>query len=281
MTLLPVAGPYSFELSTERFRAFGLDRANAWHEGALYRVVGVREVRIAEAPGGADVEPLDDEIRPVAEAVLGLPFELESFYAFAAGDGILLGLVEALDGFRPPLSPEPFETLVTSISAQQVSLRAAIAIRNRLVDRYGGPRGEHSVGFPARDTIAGLEEDDLFALGFSHRKAQYILALARSELDLGALGSLPDEEIHALLRALPGIGEWTVDWFLARHLARPRAWPAGDLALRKAVSRFYRGLGPEFEDLSIEETRAMGDRFDPFQNLTAHYLLTGARTAAA
>ena len=125
--------------------------------------------------------------------------------------------------------PEPFETLVTSISAQQVSLRAAIAIRNRLVDRYGGPRGEHAVGFPARDTIAGLSEDDLFALGFSHRKAQYILALARSELDLGALGSLPDEEIHALLRALPGIGEWTVDWFLARHLARPRAWPAGDL----------------------------------------------------
>ena len=34
---------------------------------------------------------------------------------------------------------------------------------------------------------------------------------------------------------------------------------------------------PAGDDLSIEETRALGDRFDPFQNLTAHYLLTGAR----
>ena len=126
--------------------------------------------------------------------------------------------------------------------------------------------------------VAGLEEDDLFALGFSHRKAQYIVTLARSDVDLGALDALPDEEIHALLRALPGIGEWTVDWFLARHLARPRAWPAGDLALRKAASRFYGAPGAE--DLSIEETRVLGDRFDPFQNLTAHYLLTGARMAA-
>src|SRR4051812_49099180 len=55
-------------------------------------------------------------------AVLGGLFNREPFYAFAARDGILRGLVEALNGFRPPLSPEPFETLVTSISAQQVSL---------------------------------------------------------------------------------------------------------------------------------------------------------------
>jgi DNA-3-methyladenine glycosylase II len=275
VTLLRVAGPYSFELSTERFRTFGYDLANAWHEGALYRIVDGREVRFSAAPGGADVEPLDDATRPVAEALLGVRFELEPFYAFAAGDGILRGLVDELDGFRPPLSPAPFETLVTSISAQQVSLKAAIAIRNRLIDRYATTRGEHAVAFPARDVVAGLDEDDLFALGFSRRKSQYILALARSDIDLDALGDLPDEEIHARLRALPGIGEWTVDWFLARHLARPRAWPAGDLALRKAASRFYGGGA----DLSIEETRILGDRFEPFQNLTAHYLLTGARVA--
>ncbi len=278
MTLLRVAGPYSFELSTERFVAFGPDLAHAWHEDALYRIVGGREVRFSEAAGGVDVEPLDDAIRPVAEAVLGLRFELEPFYAFAAGDGILRGLVEALDGFHPPLAPEPFESLVTSITAQQVSLRAAFAIRNRLIDRYGGARGDHAVAFPTRDVVARLAEDDLFALGYSRRKAQYIVTLARSDVDLAALGELPDEEVHARLRALPGIGEWTVDWFLARHLARPRAWPAGDLALRKAASRFYGDTGAE--DLSIEETRILGDRFDPFQNLTAHYLLTGSRMAA-
>ena len=82
-------------------------------------------------------------------------------------------------------------------------------------------------------------EDDLFALGFSTRKAEYVVGLARSDLDLDALAALPDEEVAARLVALRGLGEWTADWFLARHLARPHAWPAGDLGLRKAVAAFY------------------------------------------
>ena len=98
-----------------------------------------------------------------------------------------------------------------------------------------------------------------------------MVGLARSDLDLHALALLPDEEVKAALTALTGIGEWTADWFLARHLARPTAWPAGDLGVRKAASRFY-GDGSL---LSIDEVRAIGARFDPFQNLAAHYLLAG------
>jgi DNA-3-methyladenine glycosylase II len=74
-----------------------------------------------------------------------------------------------------------------------------------------------------------------------------------------------------------GLGEWTADWFLARHLARPRAWPAGDLGLVKAVALFYfDGVRP-----TSKELRAFGERFAPFENLAAHYLLTGARVAPA
>ena len=46
MTLLPLPDPYDFELSTERFRAFGPDLANLWYEGGVHRVVGGREIRI-------------------------------------------------------------------------------------------------------------------------------------------------------------------------------------------------------------------------------------------
>jgi 3-methyladenine DNA glycosylase/8-oxoguanine DNA glycosylase len=63
--------------------------------------------------------------------------------------------------------------------------------------------------------------------------------------------------------ALRGIGAWTAEWFLARHLARPHAWPAGDLALRKAV-------------VPLDVVDA-GIRFHPFQNLSAHYLLLANR----
>jgi DNA-3-methyladenine glycosylase II len=229
------------------------------------------------ARGGVSVEPLDDVIAPVVLQLLGSQFELEPFYRFATFDPVLARLSEALRGLRPPLAATPFESLVTSITAQQVSLRAAFAIRNRLIRRFGEKPLQQSVAksevraFPTQDAIAAAEEGELVALGFSRRKAAYVIGLARSDLDLDELSVLPDEEVKSRLTALAGIGEWTADWFLARHLARPRAWPAGDLGLRKAVSAFY-GDGRTYE---TEEVRALGARFDPFQNLTAHYLLTG------
>jgi DNA-3-methyladenine glycosylase II len=265
VALLPIPEPYDFELSTERFRAFGPDLANLWHEGGLHRVVDGREVRIEAAPGGVVVEPLDARIEAEISTLLGLPFDLDAFYR-AATDPIVRELIAKLSGFRPPLAPDPFESFVTSISAQQVSLFAAFAIRNRLIERFG-ERGEHAYGFPARERLAAADEAELFSLGFSRRKAEYVVGLARSDLDLDGLAALPDGEVKVWITAVRGLGEWTADWFLARHLARPRAWAPGDLGVRKAVAAFY-------GDVDIH---SVVERFDPFQNVTVHYLLTGAR----
>jgi len=274
LTLLPLPDPYDFELSTARFRAFGPDIANLWSEGGVHRVVGGREIRIEAAPGGVEVEPLDDETEPVARAIVGAGFELDPFYAWAEGDEVLRELVPRLAGLRPPLAPDPYEALVSAISAQQVSLFAAFAIRNRMVERFG-VRGVHAYEFPTRARMAQANEEQLTELGFSRRKAEYVLGVARSDVDFGALHTLSDDEVKTTLTSIRGLGEWTADWFLARHLARPRAWPAGDLGLVKAVSTFCFGG----RKLSIAEVREAGARFDPFQNLTAHYLLTGFRTA--
>jgi DNA-3-methyladenine glycosylase II len=254
--------PFDFELTTARFRALGLDRATLWDDGALYRAVGGREVRIAAADGGVEVEPLDAEIASVVARVLGFEFDLVEFAAWAAGEELLAPLVVRFAGFRPTLAPDPFEMLVGAITAQQVSLFSALAIRNRLVERFGERVGR-VWAFPTRERIASASEDELFSLGFSRRKAEYVVGLARSDLDLGGLALLSDEEVKERLTALRGLGEWTADWFLARHLGRPRAWPAGDLALRKAVRALYGDV----------DVRAAGERFEPFQNLTAHYLL--------
>ncbi len=265
--LLPLAQPYDFDVSTERFRAFGPDLANLWHEGGLHRVVDGREVRIEAAPGGVAVEPLDPAVEAEVLTLLGAPFDLAGFYAWARrADPVVRRLASAIAGFRPPLAPDPFESLVGSITAQQVSLHAAFAIRNRLVERYG-ERAEHAYAFPTRDRLARAREEHLVSVGFSRRKAEYVIGLARADLDLEALASLPDEEVKERITAIRGLGEWTADWFLARHLARPRAWPHGDLGLRKAVAAFY----------GEDDVRTIGERFDPFQNLVAHYLLTGLR----
>ena len=271
---LAVPQPYDFAASTERFRAYGVDRANVWHSGGLYRVLAGREVRVEAAPGGVRFSPGG---RGVAEAVahqLGLPFDLEGFWSRARHDPVLAGLAQPLAGYRPPLALDPWEMLVTSITAQQVSLHAACAVRSRLIERFG-VRHDVAFSFPARDRIALAREEEIVAVGFSRRKAEYVTGLARSELDLDALAARSDEEVVEAITSVRGLGRWTADWFLARCLARPDAWPAGDLGVRKAVSWFY----GEGQMLTEEETRSVGERFGRLRNIACHMLLAGLRSA--
>jgi DNA-3-methyladenine glycosylase II len=230
-------------------------------------VVAGREVRIEPGPEGVVIVPADAGLAGPVRRYLGEPFDLEAFAAFAVTDPVLAQIAPALRGFRPPLVPDPFETLVTSITAQQISLRAASSIRNRLIETFG-ERHEVAYAFPTRERLAFAEPEAIVGVGFSRRKAEYVVGLARAELDLDALALLPDDEVKAVLVALPGIGEWTADWFLARHLGRPGAWPEGDLALRKAVHHFYG---------EATDVREAGVRFSRHANLAAHYLLVGHR----
>jgi DNA-3-methyladenine glycosylase II len=271
VTLLRVPQPYDFELSLTRFREWS-DGAIVWHEGGVHRVVDGTEVRIQPAPGGVRIEPGSPEAAAEVARLVGLPFELEPFRAWAGGDGVLSEIVERLAGFRPTLNPRPFEALVVAITTQQISLHAAAAIRGRFVRHFGV---EHDVAweFPTRERIAVATPDDFLELGFSRTKVAYVLGLARSDLVFEDLAALEDDDVAAALTALPGLGQWTADWYLARHLARAAAWPAGDLGLRKAVSTFYADGRP----LTIPEVRSMGERFAPFQNLSAQFLLAGAR----
>lgn len=274
MTLLTVPQPYDFHASTGRFRAFGPDRATVWHDGGLHRVVAGVEVRIEAADGGVLAEPCDDAIAAHVRRLLGLPFDLEGFWGWAGGEPVLARLTGPLAGYRPPLQPDPWEALVTSVTAQQVSLHAAFAVRSRLIERFGD-RYEHAWAFPQRGRLAVAAEEELLRVGFSRRKAEYVLGLARADLDLDGLAAEPDDAVVAALTSLRGLGRWSADWFLARVLARPDAWPAGDLGVRKAVSLFY-GDGRLLDEAAVRE---LGERFGPNRNLAAHMLLAGARIA--
>jgi DNA-3-methyladenine glycosylase II len=229
-------------------------------------------VRIEAAPGGVSVEPCDDAIAREVGWLLGLPFDLVGFWSWTGGEPVLAALREPLAGYRPPLVPDPWEMLATSITAQQVSLHSAFAVRSRLIERFGIPH-EQAWAFPTRERIAQATESEIREVGFSMRKAEYVTGLARGPLDLDALRELPDMLVTESVIAQRGLGRWTADWFLARALGRPDAWPAGDLGVRKAVSFFY-GSG---RDLDETEVRAVGERFGSWRNVACHMLLAGAR----
>ena len=161
-----------------------------WHEGGLHRVVAGREVRVEAAPGGVRVEPYDEEIARQVSWLLGAPLDLEGFWAWAAAEPVLAALRDPLVGYRPPLVCDRWEMLVTSITAQQVSLHSAFAVRSRLIERFGVRHGE-AWAFPTRERIARVSESEIREVGFSTRKAEYVTGLARGDLDLDALEHSP------------------------------------------------------------------------------------------
>ena len=133
------------------------------------------------------VEPCDDAIAREVGWLLGLPFDLVGFWSWAGGEPVLAALREPLAGYRPPLVPDPWEMLVTSITAQQVSLHSAFAVRSRLIERFGVPH-EQAWAFPTRERIAEATESEIREVGFSMRKAEYVTGLAR-----GLSTSMPSE----------------------------------------------------------------------------------------
>jgi DNA-3-methyladenine glycosylase II len=149
----------------------------------------------------------------------------------------------------PPLwAREPgFPTLVLLVLEQQVSLASARAAFDRLAG---------VVGVPTPDSVLGLDDAELRAIGFSRQKAGYARDLAHAvlsgALDFDALAMLPDDGVRAALTSLRGIGPWTADVYLTMALRRPDAFPSGDLALLASAQRVKR-LDVRPTPLELEE----------------------------
>jgi DNA-3-methyladenine glycosylase II len=258
--------PYDFHRSTFRFRTFGNDAASVWHDGGLYRVLrSGRTVRISADGVRAD-GPASAADRAEVLHIVGAAFDLAAF-ARAQPQ-----IAARAPGFRPPLVADPFEMLVTSVTAQQVSLQSACAMRSRMVRGLGVRHeldGVEVWRFPRREDVAGA---CLEGFGLSRAKIRAIGALAEADLDLAGLD---DAAVRGRLVALPGIGHWTVDWFLARCLGRPDAFAPGDLGVRKAVARWY-SEDPIWPEERVREACAA---FGEHANLAVHYLLAPAATA--
>ena len=159
------------------------------------------------------------------------------------GDPVLGRLI---DDFGGPLPlerdargrPEDlYGALVRSIAGQQLSVKAARSIWNKLLARYGGRT-------PTPGEVLAEDPEELrAAAGFSRAKVAYLRSLAEhvesGALQLDALRRLPDEEVARELTAVKGIGEWTAHMFLMFTLHRPDVLPVGDLGVRNAVRDAY------------------------------------------
>lgn len=158
--------------------------------------------------------------------------------AHLAGDRQLGPLVARNPGLRLPTAFDPFEQAVRAIIGQQVTVKAAVTISGRLVERLGTPLQDRSKTgierlFPTAAAIAGANLD---GIGMPGRRVQCLQHFA-GQVASGALDLASSDAGEALIErlcALPGIGPWTAEYIALRAFGAADAFPASDLGLLKA-----------------------------------------------
>ncbi len=213
-----------------------------------------------------------DLIASDLKRMLGLDIDLTDFYKLADSDPKLYGLVGRFVGFKPPRAASIFETLVNAIACQQLSLTVGITLLNRLSATYGKSIGEYHA-FPGPIELVNASTDDLRTLGFSTRKAEYILDISRSivsnELDLESLVQMDDETIVTTLCKIHGIGRWTAEYIALRGFGRLNVYPADDIGNQNKLQHWFHM--PERPD--YQGVHNIIDKWSPYRGMIYFHLL--------
>ncbi|MFM9902009.1 MAG: DNA-3-methyladenine glycosylase 2 family protein [Polaromonas sp.] len=144
-------------------------------------------------------------------------------------------------GLRVPGALDGFELAVRAILGQQITVAAARTVAQRLVTALGEPITTPWPAlnrvFPTPAQLACTSSDALGAMGIIRQRQAAIVALAQAmasgQLQLDSHADVP--ATLAALKALPGVGDWTAQYIAMRALRWPDAFPAGDVALHKAL----------------------------------------------
>lgn len=176
---------------------------------------------------------------------LGLGEDLRAFHEAFRRDPLIGASVRRRPWLRVMRRP-PFEALAWAVCEQRIELVRAAAIQRRIAGALGPRCAETGLrAAPGAAALAGcsparLEGWDL-APGRSVTLVRVAREVARGRIDLAA----PDHERGwARLRALPGVGTWTVDCLALHGQGRYDVVPAGDLGLRKLLGRLESGGDP-------------------------------------
>jgi DNA-3-methyladenine glycosylase II len=181
----------------------------------------------------------------------------------AERDAVLRGLIERFRGLALASRGDAFSTLARSIVGQQISVKAAQSVWERLSVRVGT--------FEPR-ALCRCRITTLRTCGLSGQKAGYIKDLARKfrdgTLDPGRWPALEDELLITELMQVKGIGRWTAEMFLMFYLVRPDVLPVADLGLQRAMRLHYnRGRA-----LSVARMQKIGAAWAPWRSVATWYL---------
>jgi 3-methyladenine DNA glycosylase/8-oxoguanine DNA glycosylase len=232
--------------------------------------------RVVLGAWAEDREAAEEALRRTRFA-LGLDDDLRPFYERFRDDPLIGRSVRARPHLRVRRRPEPFEALAWAICEQLIEYQRAAAIQRQIVRRHGRRCPRTGLrDLPSAAGVAALAPAELEACGLSHGRA---LALRRAAREV-ALGRVdlraPDHErAWRRLRAIPGIGRWTVEMLALNGQGRYDQLPALDVGYLRLVGRLQ--TGDPRAKASEDDVRALFARFGEWAGLAGAHALRGAR----
>ncbi|QCX48273.1 DNA-3-methyladenine glycosylase family protein [Ralstonia pseudosolanacearum] len=230
------------------------------------RAAGSR-VPLPEAPATSEPLPTPTD----AVTLSGPPaYWQEACADLMKRDRILRKIIPAFGPAHLASRGDPFVTLARSVVGQQISVKAAQSVWERLVEAC--PKL-----VPAQFLRAGHEK--LAGCGLSKRKAEYILDLAEhfrnGTVHVAKWAEMEDEDVIAELTQIRGIGRWTAEMFLMFNLLRPNVLPLDDIGLINAISQNYFSGEP----VTRSEAREVAANWEPWRTVATWYMWRSLDTA--
>jgi AraC family transcriptional regulator of adaptative response / DNA-3-methyladenine glycosylase II len=202
--------------------------------------------------------------------MLGIDADAAGFERQFAEDPLLGKVIQRQRGLRIPLTPEPWEAIAWAIMGQQISLRAAVALRRELIGAWGAMHRSGLRAHPTAAVVAGASVEDLRKLKFSRSKAEYLIgaaqAIASGEFSAGTLRELSARHAARVLGSIRGIGPWTVQYAFLRGFGFADCLPSGDAGLARGLERL---TGARPAEAEIRETM---ERFAPWRSVATYHV---------
>jgi len=175
-------------------------------------------------------------------------------------DNIIAKIITDYPKERMEMKNDTLHTLVRSVVGQQISVRAADAIWNRLDEACNNSITENN--------LLELSIEDMRKTGLSNTKSNYIINIVNANLSELDWEDMSDEEVSNELCKIKGIGPWTADMFLIFRLGRTNVLPLGDIGLVNAINLHYNNK----EKLSKEELMKFKEKWSPWCSIATWYM---------
>jgi AraC family transcriptional regulator of adaptative response / DNA-3-methyladenine glycosylase II len=204
-----------------------------------------------------------------------LDADLEVITSHLAQDEDLAPLIARRPGLRTPGAWDPFEYAVRAILGQQITVSGARTLAGKLARLVGTPVARETTGHDALThvfpTPAQVAKADFTAFGMPGARIAAMQSLARAALSDPKLfeSNGTADDVLARLLALPGFGEWTVQYWAMRALRDSDAFPAADVGLLRAIMVDGKRITPK-------ALMARAEAWRPWRAYAAQHLWTQA-----